>query len=146
METRREADALAVLGRTARLDELLRLVRGAPPCDDIPRFFVSEAASRATAFRNVLTSLVSGVSLNKILRCYPTSEDVAWARAALSEMAREAGTESGAKTMQYAQYRLLRVGDGIPRATEGTPSFRLFLEIGGESMHTINVDELSQHL
>ena len=112
--------------------------------NEIPKFFISHSNSekeyKNSFFANMMINLANQQSFHAILENYPSKDDVQFLRNAYEEMAKN----SHVRVMRYTTYKQLR--QKWPEKFQPILSSKLFVEIGGHSMHTINVDELFKHL
>lgn len=131
-------------GHERQADEYESLINQSGFPERIPSFFFTNADFDSSKFRNLLTTIAATNSLEQIAKLYPTDDDVRNLRETFEEMTQTSGAQQRTKTMKYTQYKQL--------SAKASPKLRpilsskLFLEIGGQSMHTINVDELFKHL
>ena len=131
-------------GHERQAEEYERLIEHSGFGERIPSFFFTKDDFARNNFRNLLTTIAAQNSLEQITQLYPTETDVKNLRKTFDEMTQGSGALQRSKTMKYTQYKQL--------SAKASPNLRpilsskLFLEIGGQSMHTINVDELFKHL
>ncbi|OHS98208.1 EF hand family protein [Tritrichomonas foetus] len=137
-------DALKRNGRDEIINEYVNFLNNPQKNNEIPKFFISESRTsksyRLSSFANVMISLANRESFHSILESYPSFQDVQNLRDAYDDMSRNSHT----RVIKYTQYKQLRLK--WPEKFQTILSSKLFVEIGGHSMHTINVDELFKYL
>jgi Ca2+-binding EF-hand superfamily protein len=134
-------------GREAQALEYDRLVRSSGIQSVIPPFF-NDGDFQENAFRIQMVHVRENYILRQIENVYPSLRDIDDLRDLLPEILGRANSPSASrgppKTITYKQYKQLRLR--APEAWRSILTARLFAEIDGHGLQTINVDELFDHL
>lgn len=121
------------------------LIENSPNLEEIPRFYAADSkqflsSKEICSFANIMINLANNESFESIANRYPTFQDIQNLRDAYKEL----GMPFHNRVIKYVQYKKLR--QAWPERLRHILTSRLFLEIGGQSIHTISIDELFKHL
>lgn len=135
-------------GKNRELEEFEKLLEEEPDEEEIPAFHFSKE-SQLNIMANIISSIALHVSSRQLYNSYPNFNDIEQLRKSFEMMttnknSTKSRNDSAPKTLSYSQYKQLK--EKWPQQLQYILSSRLFLEIGGQSNHTINVEELFKHL